>query len=347
MNIIDIELRRISIPLKNPFITALRRVEYVTALQVRLTCDQGFVGIGEAPPTVAITGEDLDDIQHNILHNIAPLFKLHKSLDKLLLSIQNCCKHHTSAKAAVDMALYDLQAKTTGQPLYRLLGGVYHERHSDITISLQDPQQMLYDAQKAYDQGCHILKVKVGKDDGLDLKRIQNICQALPQAQILVDANQAWTRDQAHAVITALEKSAHHNIALIEQPLKAQDLEGMRALTAMSSIPILADESVFSFEDARYIIQHKIADMINIKLMKCGGISQAVKILNLCRKHQLSCMLGSMLESPYSIATAYHLALAYPDTIRFLDLDSPLLYAQIPEDSPVYFEKNLLKLRDF
>ena len=120
-------------------------------------------------------------------------------------------------------------------------------------------------------------------------------------------------------------------IELIEQPVIADDLAGLKKITQISPIAILADEAVFSLEDARRVVESKSADMINIKLMKCAGVTKAVEILEYAREMGVSCMLGSMLEGPYSINVALHLAMVYSDVIKYIDLDSPLLYKE-PSD---------------
>ncbi|MEA3372409.1 MAG: enolase C-terminal domain-like protein, partial [Campylobacterota bacterium] len=154
-----------------------------------------------------------------------------------------------------------------------------------------------------------------------------------------IDANQAWSEAETLEIIEAISDL---NITLIEQPVSAEELESMQHITAESTIPILADESVFTLEDAKKVIETKAADMINIKLMKCGGIYKAVEIIRLCEANGIRCMMGSMLEGPTSIAAAAHLSMVYPETISYLDLDSPLLYRSLPEESPITFHRNHL-----
>ena len=117
-------------------------------------------------------------------------------------------------------------------------------------------------------------------------------------------------------------------IELIEQPVIASDLESLKKITELSHIPILADEAVFTLEDAKKVLESKSADMINIKFMKCGGVTKAIEILEYAREKNITCMLGSMLEGPYSINIALYLAFAYRDIIKYVDLDSPLLYKE-------------------
>jgi L-alanine-DL-glutamate epimerase-like enolase superfamily enzyme len=202
------------------------------------------------------------------------------------------------------------------------------ELQTDITISLGDEDKMIRDAKKAYKEGMEILKIKFAKDVAHAVRVIKALCSELPKVKILVDANQAWNLEESLTFINAMSGL---KIELIEQPVVAQDLESLRFLTKATSINILADEAVFTLEDVKKVHTQRCADMINIKLMKCGGLSKAVEILDYARANSIKCMLGSMLEGPISINAALHLAMAYPDIIEFVDLDSPLLY-KTPSD---------------
>ena len=332
-------------PLHTPFVTALRRVEHVESVRVMLLSASGLVGIGEAPPTVAITGEDSNSIIDTIKRLRPLMLQLDfQSISEAMVLLHGVIEGHSSAKAAVDMALYDLFAKEVGLPLYRLLGGELRPIVTDVTISLNAPGTMASDTLHALERGFDILKVKVGGGNGQDIERIRAVRDAAGKgAVLLVDANQAWDEAEALQVIDAVQEL---EITLIEQPLPAADLEGMRRVTESSSIPILADESAFTLEAVRHVVETKAADMINIKLMKCGGIYKARKIIEYCKTHGISCMMGSMLEGPVSIAAAMHLSMAYSGTIRWHDLDSPLLYRSLSSSAPVRFEKNRLYLKN-
>ncbi len=343
MTITDITITHESIPLRTPFITALRRVDAVTFVRVRLHTSDGLTGTGEAPPTKAITGEDIESITSAIKELIVPRLLHHHftSMDEAQKVLHTSCEGNNSAKAAIDIALYDLFSQKVARPLYDYLGGNVQELRTDVTISLKHPQKMAEDAKRAVSDGFDILKVKVGGQDGLDTDRIRAVREAVPNAALLIDANQAWSEEETLTIIDAISDL---NITLIEQPVSAKALESMQQITARSKIPILADESVFDLEDAKKVIESKAAHMINIKLMKCGGIYKALEIIKLCESHDIRCMLGSMLEGPSSIAAALHLAMAYPKTVRYLDLDSPLLYRALPTESPISFQKNQLIL---
>jgi len=326
MKINRIEIKVENIPLKTPFVTALRRVENVEFVRVKLTCNNGAFAYGEAPATKAITGEDLESI-------VAAVESATNKLVGVSLLDALVALHVTligsSAKAALDMAIVTLLAQQKQQTLLQYLGATdFSPLKTDITISLNDVDTMLQDAQKAYTNGFDILKVKLGADIKHAIAVTKAIAKKIPQAKLLIDANQAWSLEASLEYVEAI-KSLH--VSLIEQPVAADDLESLKKITQKSTIPILADEAVFTLEDVKRVYEEGCADMINIKLMKCGGVSRAQEILEYARENHIPCMFGSMLEGPYSIAAAYALCFAYRDVVKYIDLDSPLLYKQTPK----------------
>ena len=262
MKITEIEVGEIFVPLAKPFKTALRTVENVEDIVVRITTDTGAAGYGEAPPTAVITGDTKGSIRCAIEDFIRPalLGMEIEDLDGIMYRLHSSIVKNTSAKAAVDMAVYDLYAQRFGAPLYQLLGGAGDTVETDITISVNPVPQMVADSLEAVQQGYKILKIKVGKEGLADVARIAGIRKAVGSGiQIRVDANQGWTAKEAIRIITAMEDKGL-NIDLVEQPVPAHDLDGMRAVTKAVYTPILADESVFSPEDAAEIIRTRAAD---------------------------------------------------------------------------------------
>jgi len=345
MIITHISLKQENITLRTPFVTALRRVEYIENIVVTLHTDTPFIAQGAAPATKAITGEDLETISQTIRNVIAPAL-IHQSfeLDTLVQLTQESCQGNSSAKAAIEMALYDLAAKVKHQSLVSFLGGEASELKTAVTVSLNDSDTMAEDAKKAYDRGFDILKIKVGGGDTKDIERIVAIREAVPKAELLIDANQAWSVDESLQIIHAIE---HLDIALIEQPVNGKDIEGLKTVTQHSAIPILADEAVFTLYDAKKVIEQEAANMINIKLMKCGGISKAIEIITYAQRNGVKCMMGSMLEGPVSIKAAAQLVMAYPDAFSYIDLDSPLLYNKLPTGSGLKFFNNTMRLEEY
>ena len=309
------------IPLETPFVTALRRVENVEFVRVSVVLENGFIGVGEAPSTKAITGEDLQSITQAIKSiQEKLLFKTPQEALKILhqLSIGS------SAKASLDMAFVSLLAQQNAQELYTYLGAEKKLAiQTDITISLNEKEQMLQDAQNAFSDGFDILKVKLGENIDHAIDVTKTLAKHLPDAKLLIDANQAWNLEKTLLYIHAMKEI---DVELIEQPVEAKELEVLKQITQESHIGILADESAFTLDEVKFIIENNVADMINIKLMKCGGITKAVEILEYAREKGVKCMLGSMLEGPTSIYAAECLAMAYKDVIKYVDLDSPHLY---------------------
>ncbi|MDD2357659.1 MAG: dipeptide epimerase [Thiovulaceae bacterium] len=341
MKIVNIQTEIKQIPLKTPFITALRRVENVEFVRVTLTCDNGDKGIGEAPATKAITGEGIEEILDSI-ESVKSVLNFLSPSSSLEILHDKDTKHSaiqkigSSAKAALDMALHMLIAHSQNLLMLEYLGANEPlTLQTDITISLNDASSMLEDAKKAVESGMNILKIKLGSDIAHAIEVTQTIAETFPHAKLIIDANQAWQVEDAFRYIDALRGV---KIELIEQPVIAKDVQGLKCITEYCDIPILADEAVFSLDDAKKVIQSKSADMINIKLMKCGGVTKAIEILEYCRANHVKCMLGSMLEGPYSINIALHLAMAYSDVIKYIDLDSPLLYKEPSDELEFTFD---------
>lgn len=345
MRIKDIQTGRISLPLRHPFKTALRTVNAVEDVVVRIIGDDGQMGYGEAPPTAVITGETLASIECAIQDFIKPAIVGMDitDLEGIMKRMHACMVKNTSAKAAVDMAVYDLYGKAMKAPVYKLLGGAKETVDTDITISVNPVKEMVEDSIEARKRGYGILKVKVGKEGAADVERIRAIREAVgPDVAIRVDANQGWTPKQSVSIISAME-DAGLNIELVEQPVHAHDLAGMQYVTQRVQTPILADESVFSAEDAVRIIQTQAADLINIKLMKTGGIYKALEICAVANIYNVECMIGCMLESRLSVAAASHLG-AGQSIITLADLDGPGLCSIDPYTGGPNFNEGLITM---
>lgn len=338
MKIAKIEVGEVRIPLVTPFKTALRSVDCVNDIIVRVTADDGQQGFGEAPPTAVITGDTKGSIRCAIEEFIAPsLIGMDiENLDGIMRKLHSCILKNTSAKAAVDIAIYDLYAKNLQKPLYKVLGGFRNEIETDLTISVNPIDEMVEDSVKAVKQGFGILKVKVGKEGLKDVERIAAIRDAVgPDIRIRVDANQGWNAKDAVRIIRAMEDKGIE-IDLVEQPVSAHDFAGMQFVTQNVATPILADESVFSAEDAIKLIQGRAADLINIKLMKTGGIYQAMKICDIAEIYGVECMIGCMLESKVAVSAGAHFAAA-KGIITRADLDGPSLCKDDPYvGGPIY-----------
>ncbi len=336
------------VPLRTPFRTALRTVESVEDIVVTVHTDTGNVGYGEAPPTAAITGDTHESIIAAIRMGIAPrlIGEDIYDLDHLTRLIQGAVAGNTSAKAAVEIAIYDLFGQFHGLPLYRILGGGVPSLQTDITISVDDIEKMVSDSLAAVDRGYEALKIKVGKDFEVDLERVKAIHAAVgPDILLRLDANQGWTPDQSVIAIRALEEYGIR-LDLVEQPVKAHDLEGLKYVTDRVRTPVMADESVFGPAEALELIRLRAADIINIKLMKAGGLSRALEIADIAEAHGIQCMMGCMLEAGISVTAAAHLAIARSRVITRVDLDGPSLCARNPIEGGAIFEDSRITVTD-
>ena len=347
LKITSIRIGEISVPLRTPFKTALRTVTSVEDIIIEIHTDTGNVGFGEAPPTGVITGDTKGSIIGAIRDHIAKAIvgmdlenfeEIHLKLDKSIIK-------NTSAKAAVDIALYDLYGQLYNAPVYKLLGGYRKEIITDITISVNDPEEMAKDSLDAINRGFNTLKIKVGKDALLDIERMKMIRKAIGyDVKLRIDANQGWTAKEAVKTLRRMEDEGL-DIELVEQPVIAHDVEGLKFVTDNVSIPVLADESVFSPLDALNILQKRAADLINIKLMKTGGIHNALKICSAAEMYGVECMIGCMLEAKVSVNAAVHLAAA-KSIITRIDLDGPVLCSEDPIDGGSVFDEFRITLND-
>lgn len=347
MIIKNIEVFEILVPLVTPFKTALRTIEAVNDIVVKVISDTDKIGYGEAAPTAVITGETKESIKSAIINYIKPaVIGLEiDDLEIIMEKINSCIFKNNSAKAAVDMAIYDLYSKKLNSPLYKILGGYRNEITTDITISANPIDQMVMDSLKAVREGFNILKIKVGKEGEKDIERIAQIRKAVgANIRLRIDANQGWTSKQAVKIIRAFEEK-DLNIDLVEQPVKYWDIDGMKYVTQNTYTKILADESVFSPQDAVNIIQKGAADLINIKLMKTGGIYNALKICDIAEACNVECMIGCMLESKISVSSAANLGAARK-IITMVDLDGPALCKSDPISGGPIFNGSNIKMSE-
>lgn len=347
MKITDVRIGKISVPLRVPFKTALRSVSSVEDIIVEIHTDTGHVGYGEAPPTGAITGDTtgaiIGALKDHIIKTIVG--RDVDDFENLLQALNKCIVKNTSAKAAVDMALYDLYGQLYNIPVHRMLGGSRRKITTDITISVNDPEEMARDTINAIERGYDTLKIKVGVNPDLDIARLTAVREAAgPEPKIRIDANQAWNPKQAVHLLNQMQEKGL-DIEFVEQPVPGHDFEGLKFVTERSYVPVMADESVFSTEDAVKIMQMGAADLINIKLMKCGGLYQALKIASAAEVYGVECMIGCMLEAKVSVNAAVHLACA-KNIITKIDLDGPVLCSEDPIIGGAVFNEKEITVSD-
>ena len=339
MKITGFRFGRLRVPLRTPFKTIGRTAEATDDLVVMVDTDEGLVGYGSAVASAKLTGETHGSMIHAICHHIAPtvLGQDAENISFLTRRVRTAIRSNSSAKAAVDIALYDLFGQRHGVSTYRLLGGGVPSLVTDITISIDYIDKMVTDAQEAIDRGFEALRIEVGKDPGVDIERVKAVFAAIAGRAVLrLDAGQGWTPKHAVLVICQLEE-AGVQLDTIEYPVKGGDIAGLQFVTERVEAPVVAcvgDEGVIG---ATEIIQRRAADIITFGLLKSGGITPAVQICDLAAIHGVECMLGCLLEGGISSAAAAHLAVSRSDVITRVDLDGPSLGRFNPVESNVCF----------
>jgi L-Ala-D/L-Glu epimerase / N-acetyl-D-glutamate racemase len=315
LTMLSLETSLMSLKLTEPFRIS-RGVQHYTQQVVVHIQSQGQVGLGEAAPS-AFYGENQETVLACLAAYAGHLGDDPFALEDILTRLEQTIHRNAAARAAVDMALYDLAGKLLGVPVYKLLGlNPANTPYTSFTIGLDTPAEMARKAQQAKD--FPILKVKLGSRQDLDcIKAIRDVSSAT----LRVDANAGWTVKAAIKLIEALEP---YQIEFVEQPLPPGDLAGLRLLREHSPLPIFADESCVTVEDIPRVAG--CVDGINIKLMKCAGIRQALKMIHVARAHHLQIMLGCMIESSLAITAAAHLS----PLVDYADLDGHLLVDNDP-----------------
>lgn len=325
--ITQIELYKLRIPLKEPFITSLAKESAVENIIVVIRTGNGYTGFGECSPYMPVNGESLDTC-FIVGQYFARLMKGKNALDLLdhLDAMDKLIYANNSIKSAFDIALHDIMAQVRGVPLYKLYGGRNNKvLVTDYTVSLDHPDKMAADALKIKEAGFPAIKVKLGDTKKKDVERIKKIREAVGfDIPVRIDANQAWRVKDAIEILNALDA---YNIEHCEEPIARWNFMRLRKVKKKSPIPIMADESCGDAYDADRLIELRACDMLNIKVGKAGGLYNAVKIIKLADKADLHMQIGAFLESRLGMTASAHLALC-SDNIIYCDFDTPLMFSE-------------------
>jgi L-alanine-DL-glutamate epimerase-like enolase superfamily enzyme len=314
-----VDLFLFDIPLIVPFRIAIGEMKAANLLLVRIHTDQGVVGLGEACPFPPITGETqaTNAAAARTIRDMI-LGKDPLAIDGLLRGLGPLVHSNPSAVAAFDMALHDILGKVAGLPLFRLLGGSDPSFETDITAGLDTPAAMAERIRGFVRDGYRTVKVKVGLDPDEDVARLRAVREAIGgDIGIRIDANQGWSVPQA---VYALRKMEPLRIEFCEQPVRASDTAGLRAVRLQSPISIMADESLFLPADAVRLITAEACDSFNIKVMKAGGLLNSVRIAHVADAANMRCMVGCMLDSKLALTAAAHVVASQANII-YADLD--------------------------
>jgi L-Ala-D/L-Glu epimerase / N-acetyl-D-glutamate racemase len=347
VTISEVRCVRVTVPLHTPFVTALRSTSVIETLVVELRTADGERGFGEAPQVWRVTGESLAGAEACILGPLRDEL-LHRSpddLNDLLQATSSAVVGNFGAKAAVDVALHDLAARRAGLSLPRFLGTSRHAVETDVTISAGDAGHLADQAATRTEAGFRALKLKVGTDAATDVERVIAVREAAgPEVALRIDANQGWTPREAVTVIRALE-DAGTGVEFVEQPVAAGDLRGLAAVTAAVDTAVMADEDCFGVRDLSRVIQHRAADLVNVKLAKCGGLQVARAMLELAAAHGIGTIVGSMMEGPIGVGAAASLVAAY-GTTAVSDLDAAWWAERGPVVGGLRYDRGTVLLPD-
>ncbi|WP_144509656.1 mandelate racemase/muconate lactonizing enzyme family protein [Bacillus sp. FJAT-22090] len=329
MNIKSIEVFAIRLPFIDPFIISYHTYNDMPSIIVKVETDTGIIGYGEGTPDEHVTGETWESTYAVLTKTLAPALigdnpfqieKIHDKMNKVVLGVP-------TAKAAIDIACYDIMGKATNQPIYNLLGGQYHDMlEVPKVISILSPEEMATQAKTAISEGYKSLKLKVGTDKELDFKRICAVRAAVgSDVPIKVDANQGWVN--SYNTLYVLERIKACNVELIEQPVVANDIDALLEVKQKTTIPIMIDEGLHGSKELKEVIVKRAADKINIKLMKCGGLYPATQLVHQAELGGIDCQIGSMVESAVASAAGLHLSLA-KKSIHSNELVGPLMFSK-------------------
>lgn len=280
-------------------------------LLVKIHTDAGVTGIGEASCTPRWSGEDQVTGAHLIRTYLEPLLigadptQVEQVAEKFRLAFAG----NFFTKAAVEMALWDIAGKAAGKPVYQLLGGKAREFvRTKWSVSGLEPGKAADIARWAVDQGFEAMKVKVGIDPDGDVARVKAVREAIgPTTKLGVDANGGWTPDMA---VETIERLYEHKIYFAEQPVPPEDATEMAAIRRKLRVPLVADESVYTLQDAKTLALLGAADVFSVYVGKAGGIAPARKIAQFAESKGIKCTVGSNLELGVGSAAMVHLAIA-------------------------------------
>ena len=324
----DLTAHALDLTLTTPF--RISRSVQTLAHNVLTRIDgDGVEGIGEAAPS-SYNGERRESV-FMALSDFGEHIDLDLDLIEDIVNAMDRRLHaNAAAKASVDMALYDLLGKRLGAPVYQLLG-LNPDRAplTSFTIGIDEPAVMARKAKEAA-KTYTVLKIKIGTER--DLETVRAIREAT-DVTLRVDANAAWTPKQAIRRIRELEP---YDIEFVELPLPPTDLEGIRFVREHVALPIIVDESCVTESDIPGLVG--AVDGINIKLMKCGGIHHALRMIHTARAHHLKVMLGCMIESSLAITAAAHIS----PLVDYADLDGHLLISDDPWEGVAVEEGRLV-----
>ena len=341
MKITRVEAWAVDMRLSEPYTIAYETVERVTNVFVRIVTNRRVAGHGCAAPDEQVTGETaasaLDALQTVVANELKGSDPMRRTL--LIEQLREPLRASPSVRAAVDMALFDLLGQVANLPVWKLLGGYRDRMRTSITIGILPLEETVARARDWVGQGFRSLKLKGGKDAEGDAARVLAVRAAVGEAiELRFDANQGFTLEQT---VHFVDSTRTAKLEIVEQPTPRGEPDLLGRVTAAVPLPIMADESLVTLRDAFRLARRDLADMVNIKLMKVGGIAEAREIDAVARAAGLEVMVGCMDEAALGIAGGLAFALSRPN-VHYADLDGHIGLQGDPSDGCVTLKSGTL-----
>ncbi len=341
MKITRVEILPISMRLSEPYTIAYETVETARNVFIRIETNSGFIGYGCAAPDIHVTGETVEGVVSAVDSIVTASLKGSDPLRPAMLleRVKPALTGQSSVLAAVDMALHDILGKVSGVPLWKLIGGFRDRIRTSVTIGILTEKETVKRARDWVARGFKCLKLKGGHNVESDIERVIKVREAVGDGiELRFDANQGYTVEET---VRFVEQVRRAHLELLEQPTPRGEPDLLGRVTSDVPIPVMADESLMTLRDAFRLARRDLADMVNIKLMKVGGISEAIQINAVARSAGLEAMVGCLDEAALAIAAGLHFALARPNVI-YADLDGHFDLVGDPSDGAVILRNGTL-----
>ncbi len=345
MKITKIEAWPVTMRLSQPYAVAYDSFDSAENIFVRIETNGPVVGYGCAAPDPHVTDEQPEQVLRSLKDVAGPAITGSDPLRHAMLMerLHKELSSKRSALAAIDMALFDILGKVAGLPVWKLLGGYRRRIRTSVTIGILPEKETISAARDWIARGFRCLKLKGGLAIDEDISRVLKVREAVgKEIELRFDANQGYSVEQSLRFVEATRKAG---LELLEQPTPKDEIDLLGRVSRRVPLPVMADESLITLRDAFRLARRDLADMVNVKLMKAGGIAEAIQINAVARAAGLEVMVGCMDEAALGIAAGLQFALARPNVL-YADLDGHIDLLDDPSAGSVRLEKGTVIAND-